>query len=151
MDKKGQGEEELQRTLLYLAYIVIAVGILISLISFVNNAVSKTGLDEEYYARDIAFMLDLIESGNGDIEYKYEIEEAKFDFFVGEKDGENKVVVAKDLNAAGEGFGSKSYQYNGKQVFGRFVKPKELFIIRKNGRMLINDIYSERELRVEVA
>lgn len=136
MDKKGTDE----RLILWIFYSVIAMVILLATMAFVNNAFSKTGFDEEYYARDLAYTLDLVFAGLGDVEYVYSIEDAKFDFFIGLVDGESKVVVGKSLSELGRGDGSKNYRYNSKQEFGKFDKPGELVIEKKEGKVTINGV-----------
>ncbi len=134
MDKKGVDE----RLILWVFYSVVAVVILLATMAFVNNAVGKTGLNEEYYSRDLAYTLDLIFASLDDVEYVYSIEENKFDFFIGLVDGESRVVVGTSLSEQGRGDGSKHYRYNSKQEFGRFEKPVELVISKKDGRVAIN-------------
>ncbi len=137
MHKKGAEDE---RPILYLWYLLAAVFILIFAIRYINNSVEKTGLDEAYYSKDLAYTLDMIDASENDLQFIYTIDENKFDFYIGKIDDENKVVVANDLNEFGRGAAPKSYRYNSKQNFGRFLKPEQLIITKRNGKIEINGI-----------
>ncbi len=144
MHKKGAEDE---RPLLYLWYLIAAVFILVFAIRYINNAVEKTGLDESYYSKDLAYTLDMVAASKDDLQFIYLIDENKFDFYIGSVDNENRVVVAQDLNELGKGAAPKSYQYNSKQNFGRFLKPEQLIITKKNGKIEINGIIAGLNIR----
>jgi len=144
MDKKGIDE----RQILWIFYFVMLVIIILSGIAFVNRTVNKIGLDEEYYARDLAFTLSMVESGNGDVIFNYKINEENFDFYIGKIDEVNKVVVGKDLSNVGDGFESRSYRYYSLGEFGIFKMPENLVFSRSNGRLAINEMTANLNLGI---
>lgn len=134
MDKKGIDE----RQVLWLFYLTVNVVILLAMMAFVNSSVKKVGLDESYYARDLAYTLDLVYAASHDVEFIYYIDDNIFDFFIGKVDDKQRVVVGKKLSDNGYGNEARTYRYNSQEDFGLFEKPERLLIAKKNGKVSIN-------------
>jgi len=103
MNKRGVAIEE--RLGFWIFYGVILAIILLGLFNYINNLADKTTFNQDYLARDVAFVLNTVYTSPGDIEVSYFVPEKKdFVFII----GEGLVTVRKKDDVLNK----KSYPYH---------------------------------------
>jgi len=103
MNKRGVAIEE--RLGFWIFYGVILAIILLGLFNYINNLADKTTFNQDYLARDVAFVLNTVYASPGDIEVSYFVPEKKdFVFII----GEGLVTVRKKDDVLNK----KSYPYH---------------------------------------
>lgn len=68
-------KSQFQESLLFMAYIILAIMIFLGLMIFVKDAADDTLLEKTYYAKDISLLMTTISAAPGNLEYNYEIPE----------------------------------------------------------------------------
>lgn len=123
------------KQVLYVVYLVLIVFIIISLINWVNTKSKNLDYSQEYYARDLALLIDSSYSSVGDLEIKYKMND---DFNL---NFENNKVSIKKLEGLNEGnsfyFTKNEIQAN--SIPERLDQINQIVIRNKEDGLVISD------------